>query len=260
MAYYGAYPSAYPAATFPSGYASSTYNRSIGPQSSYVTPSLYPQQSFGQFGQPQPYGGFAGGYGGFGANQFRQPVQQPQQQQQQSSQQVTQKVQREVSERAAAWTAKNQWDFDELPHTDGFRFYMSSVMLCASSDGVLDPKEKAWVLGYAAALGSPADLMKELESMSVDSLKKQNLGEDFEKFCARSDKRSTASKRGIIYDAIRAASADGVFAIAERKSVVDLAIKFGLSESVVSELEGLVNDEKALKEKKANLVHRYGTK
>jgi len=259
MTYYSAYPSAaYPSATFPasSAYASNTYARSIAPQSSYVLPQQ--QQQLGQ--QPFGYGGAYGGaygYGGYGYPQYRQPAAAAQASG--TKQASSQKVQREVSERAAQWTAKNQWDFDELPHTDGFRFYMSSVMYCASSDGVLDPKEKQWVLGYAAALGSPADLMKELENMSVESLKKQNLGEDFEKFCARNDKRSTASKRGIIYDAIRAASADGVFAREERKSVVDLAVKFGLSEDVVVGLEALVNEEKALKEKKAGLVHRYGS-
>jgi uncharacterized membrane protein YebE (DUF533 family) len=167
------------------------------------------------------------------------------------------KVQREVSERAAAWTAKNQWDFDELPHPDGFRFYMSSVMLCASSDGVLDPKEKEWVIGYAAALGSPADLLRDLEKMSVETLKRQNLGDDFEKFCQRTDKRSAAAKRGIVYDAIRASCADDDFHEKERQSVVDLAIKFGLTKEVVQELENLVKEERALKNKKAGLVHRY---
>jgi len=168
------------------------------------------------------------------------------------------KIHREVSERAAAWTAKTQWDFDELPHPDGFRFYMSSVMFCAASDGVLDPKERNWVLGYAAALGAPTELIRDLERMSAQSLKVQNLGPDFEKFCQRTDKRSAAAKRGIIYDAIRAASADGVFAVDERKSVVDLAVKFGLSKEVVIELEALVAEEKKIKERKAGLVHRFG--
>jgi len=247
-------PSAY-AGAYPSAYASSTYGqRSIGAQPSYIAAAGAPQGTAQPFVSAQPYGMYPqaaafGGYpyGGYGA--IRTVA---------AAAPAAPKVQREVSERAAAWTAKNQWDFDELPHPDGFRFYMSSVMLCASSDGVLDPKEKAWVLGYAAALGSPADLMRELESMTVENLKRQNLGEDFEKFCARTDKRSTASKRGIIYDAIRAASADGVFHTDERQSVVNLALKFGLSKEVVAELEALHNEERALSKRKEALVHRFG--
>jgi len=287
MAYYGAYPQGYPGATYPgAGFQSSTYARAIGPQASYIggaQPSAFPQQApaagqqqgqtvvgsatqigqpqFGQIaGQPQfgqPFYGGAYGFGGYGAGAYGAP--QFRSGAVVASKPANAKVQREVSERAAQWTAKTQWDFDELPHPDGFRFYMSSLMFCCAADGDLDPKEKAWVLGYAAALGAPMDLMKELETLNVENLKKQNLGDDFEKFCQRNDKRSTASKRGIIYDCIRAASADGTFSKEERKAVVNLAIKFGLTEDNVGELEKLHLQEKALKEEKAKLVHRYGS-
>eukprot|EP00004_Rigifila_ramosa_P009362 TRINITY_DN2088_c0_g1_i1.p1 TRINITY_DN2088_c0_g1~~TRINITY_DN2088_c0_g1_i1.p1 ORF type:complete len:264 (-),score=67.93 TRINITY_DN2088_c0_g1_i1:53-844(-) len=167
----------------------------------------------------------------------------------------SEEVKRAVSERAAAWTARSQWDFDELPHPEGFRFYYKCIIFTAAADGSLDPKEKEWILGYAEAMGAPADLIAELESINPAQLKVQNFGTEFEKFLQRSDRRSQAAKKGIIFDCIRAASADGNFAAQERSAVIELAGRFKLTEKDVKELEAIVAEEKALKIKKAKLVN-----
>jgi len=197
----------------------------------------------GPFGPVRGYEGAAYGFGGAAAPP---PM----------------RVPREVSDRAAMWCAKNQWDFTELPHPEGFKFYMTSVLVCAAADGVLHENEKKWIVGYAASMGAPLELIHDLDSartaQDVQRLKAKNLGEDFTRFCERTDSRSAAAKRGIVYDAIRAATADGDFALTERQAVLDLAARFGLAKETVAELEALNNKEKALQAEKASLIHKFG--
>jgi len=127
--------------------------------------------------------------------------------------------------------------------------------MAASADSQLDPKEKEWILGYAESMGASNDLVRELDTIEPKQLKALDFGKDFEKFLQRDDLRSRAAKKGIIFDCIRAASADGIFHTDERKAVVDLALRFRLTEGDVQILEALVQEEKQLKAKKAQLVH-----
>jgi hypothetical protein len=239
-----------PAGTYPAGAVPYT-----GAAGTYPAGAAVPANGTAVYGQPIPVGqmgpfgpvrGYDNGYAGAGARTGPAPM----------------RVPREVSDRAALWVAKNQWDFTELPHPEGFKFYMTSVLVCASADGVLHENEKSWIVGYAASMGAPIELVRELESAKtaadVERLKARHLGEDFAKFCARTDSRSAASKRGIVYDAIRAASADNDFAVSERQSVVDLAVKLGLTKDDVVALEALNNKEKAVQAEKASLIHRFG--
>lgn len=256
-AVYSGYPQYTTGTVLPAGTVTGTTTGTVLPAATFPAstyPAAAPYTGNGVYGAPIPVGqmgpfgpvrGFDNGFAG-AAPGAPPPM----------------RVPREVSDRAALWVAKNQWDFTELPHPEGFKFYMTSVLVCASADGVLHENEKSWIVGYAAAMGAPIELVRELESAKtaadVERLKARHLGEDFAKFCARTDSRSAASKRGIVYDAIRAASADNDFAVSERQSVVDLAVKLGLTKDDVTALEALNNKEKAVQAEKASLIHRFG--
>ncbi|MFC4112866.1 tellurium resistance protein [Nonomuraea zeae] len=98
------------------------------------------------------------------------------------------------------WLYKKDWDFDSVPDGGTYEAYTKALLICSNGDGQITEEERAWVLGLAAALDAPAPLMEELRTYPAT--------EDVHDVLARSE-NAAANKRALIYDAIRACSADG---------------------------------------------------
>lgn len=148
------------------------------------------------------------------------------------------------------WLFDDKAGFSVVPGDDDFRGYMRAMLICANGDGKLTSEERAWVVGHGAAYGAPDSLVDELKSYEAD--------EDIEKVISISP-GSDASRRFLVYDAIRACRADGEFSDPERATVTRMAAKLGVPEDVVKQIEQLCLEEALLRERRVKLMYPEGT-
>lgn len=152
-------------------------------------------------------------------------------------------------ERGALWLFKDKANFSTLPTEKVFEGYMKAVLICANGDGKLAPEERDWAVGHSAAFGAPDSLVEELKSYKAD--------EDIEQVISATP-ASSASRRFLVYDAIRACSADGAYSDQERAMVIRMAAKLGMSEELVRQIEEVCLEEARLREKRLKLVYPEG--
>jgi tellurite resistance protein len=126
---------------------------------------------------------------------------------------------------------------------------MKAVLICANGDGTLAPEERDWAVGHSAAFGALDSLVDELKSYKAD--------EDIEQIISATPE-SNACRRFLVYDAIRACSADGEYSDRERAMVIRMAAKLGLSEDLVRQIEEVCLEEARLREKRLKLVYPEG--
>lgn len=148
------------------------------------------------------------------------------------------------------WLFKEKYTFDEVPSTESYRGYLKSLLICANGDGELTDTEREWVVGYAAAYGAPDSLVEELKSYDGS--------EDIESVVSQG-KASDGSRRYLIYDAIKACSADGDYSSPEKATVRKMATKLGIDEKVVQEIESICIEEAQLREKRLGIIYPSGT-
>lgn len=147
------------------------------------------------------------------------------------------------------WSFKDKANFNALPDEKTFESYMKAILVCANGDGTLAPEERDWAVGHAAAFGAPDWLVDELKTYKAD--------EEIESLVSVTPE-TNASRRFLIYDAIRACSADGAYSDRERTLVIRMAAKLGLSEELVREIEGICLEEARLREKRLKVVYPEG--
>jgi len=152
-------------------------------------------------------------------------------------------------EHGLLWLFKDKTNFRTLPEADAFESYMKAVLICANGDGKLALEERNWAVGHAAAFGAPDWL--------VDALKSYEADEDIEQIISATP-ASSASRRFLVYDAIRACSADGEYNDRERAMVTRMAAKLGLSEELVRQIEEVCLEEARLRDKRLKLVYPEG--
>jgi len=63
----------------------------------------------------------------------------------------------------------------------------------------------------------------------------------------------------MLYDAIKACSADGEYSSGERETVTKMAAKLGVDAEIVKQLEEICAEEAKLREKRLALIYPTGT-
>lgn len=152
-------------------------------------------------------------------------------------------------ERGHLWLIKDKTDIGAFPSAEIFESYIKAVLVCANGDGKLAPEERDWAVSHFAALGAPDSVLDELKSYKAD--------EDIEKI-ASATPVTNVSRRFLVYDAIRACSADGSYSDPERATVIRMAAKLGIPEDIVRQIEEVCLEETRLREKRLTLLYPEG--
>jgi uncharacterized membrane protein YebE (DUF533 family) len=148
-----------------------------------------------------------------------------------------------------AWHFEEEWGFLQVPAGIEFQTYAQSVLAAASGDGVLAPEERAWIVGYFASLGATGEVLEFLNSANPSDVGAQ-LRDHLQAF---SQTAAGPFNRGLIYDCIRAAAADGELAPAERDRCLQIATDIGIDEAVAGQIEAIYNAEQAMKKRRLAL-------
>lgn len=120
------------------------------------------------------------------------------------------------------------YGFDTIPEATEYMTYARALVAATNGDGVVSDKERTWIIGYCSSLGFPAEAMAFLES---------NTPVDFKELLSELESKPLVKlgARLIIFDAIRACSADG-YVPGERVTVHKLAEALEVPPEVVTAL------------------------
>ncbi|MDX2680594.1 tellurium resistance protein [Streptomyces soliscabiei] len=129
------------------------------------------------------------------------------------------------------------WGFQKAPTSTNFEKYSKALLVIANSDGELADTERDFVLGLIAGMGGEPALIDELRGYAAD--------EDVHQLLA-GDADVRASARALVYDAIRACSADGVLDPRELAKIYEVADRLGVEGKVVDELQGIHAEQRRL--------------
>ncbi|TMK52542.1 MAG: hypothetical protein E6G66_03790 [Actinobacteria bacterium] len=160
-----------------------------------------------------------------------------------------------VRDITAAWHFEEEWGFLQVPQGVEFATYGRAVLAAASADGVLAPDEREWIVGYFASIGAPEELLQYFDSVSPSDVA-PNVDGHLQAF---SQTAAGPFNRGLIYDCIRAASADGELTSAERERYVRLAGDLGIDDSITEQIERAYQAESASKARRLALFFPEGT-
>ncbi|MEC4812810.1 MAG: hypothetical protein SAK29_05985 [Scytonema sp. PMC 1069.18] len=154
-----------------------------------------------------------------------------------------------TNDAAVLWLLKERYGFSTIPNPEGYDAYLKSLLICAKGDGHLAPEERDWVVQQASAYGASDSLVEELKS--YEAL------EDIETVISRTGE-TDASRRYLVYDAIRACSADQEYSDLERATIAKMADKLGISTDVLKQIEEICVEEAKLREKRLTLMFPEG--
>ena len=152
----------------------------------------------------------------------------------------------DAHEAGGLWLLREMWDFPSGVPEDQRVDYLKTIMACARGDGVLAPGEREWVIGYGAACGA--------HQATVDELAPYAVNEDAVDILKRNMPVAETWGRVALYDAIRAARADHAYDDGERAAVRRVAATLDIPDEIVSEIEALDDEERALKRRRIDLV------
>ncbi|MBW2456730.1 MAG: hypothetical protein JRI68_19595 [Deltaproteobacteria bacterium] len=154
------------------------------------------------------------------------------------------------SDLARAWVRKELVDLTQEPPSRTFEIYFRALLVCANGDGDLKDHERQWVLGLCAAFGGNDALLDTLRSYPAD--------EGIKEVIAGHPTVQKAGRRSLLFNAIEACAADGEYAEGERARVRKMAHAMNVPLEEVEQLEALYLEQRALREKKAQLLHPDG--
>jgi uncharacterized membrane protein YebE (DUF533 family) len=152
-------------------------------------------------------------------------------------------------QQAAQWVFKETWGFERVPEPEQMELYAKALIGCANGDGHLAPEERAWVVGFGAALGFPTSFLSELERYEG--------AEDPAELLGGTEVTSSPGVRlSVIYDAVRACGADGEVSEGERETIFRMASALGVERARVDAV--LAQYAKEVDVRKARLELIYG--
>eukprot|EP00581_Thalassiosira_minuscula_P028031 CAMPEP_0183754072 /NCGR_PEP_ID=MMETSP0739-20130205/3343_1 /TAXON_ID=385413 /ORGANISM="Thalassiosira miniscula, Strain CCMP1093" /LENGTH=179 /DNA_ID=CAMNT_0025990675 /DNA_START=11 /DNA_END=550 /DNA_ORIENTATION=- len=166
------------------------------------------------------------------------------------------------SELASKFYYLNQFGFTKIPVTvDGgdekLRRFAAALCNVSGADGEVTPEEKTFIEGYCSSKGYPQSIIDDIpkmcraaESKSLNDV----MGETKELLTMGTLKNSS---RQIIYDAIRAAGADGLVDT-EKEAIITVAKALGLTDVELDNILSLVEKEKALRDERIKLLFPQG--
>jgi uncharacterized membrane protein YebE (DUF533 family) len=151
---------------------------------------------------------------------------------------------------ASTWSLLEHWDFTVEASQEALLDFFKALIVCCNGDGDLTDEEREWCIGYCAACGGTEETLLVLRDYAGD--------EDVAKVIGRG-RPNAATHRRLIYDAIRAASSDGVYNVGERATVRRMAAEVGVAEDEVAAFEDLYAEEQRVKDRRLSLVIPVGT-
>jgi hypothetical protein len=122
--------------------------------------------------------------------------------------------------------------------------YLLSLKIILAADGLHPLEEHALARGMTL-MGVPDEIRDTVQRFEV-------AGAVLEEYLPRTATRPRA--RLLVYDAVRLASADGLYADAEREAVARAAAALGVDQFSVRALEGLVQMERVVEQLRRGLL------
>jgi uncharacterized tellurite resistance protein B-like protein len=159
------------------------------------------------------------------------------------------KISEEKSDLGALWFLKEQYSLKQRP-LDAYEVYFKAILVCANGDGTIADEERDWVIGLADACGCGSAILEKLKVYKAN--------EDVETLVSASY-TSNQSRRWVIYDAIKACSADQEYSEQERNVVLKAAKKLGISEEVVKQIEEICLEEAKMRTNRVALMYPDGS-
>ncbi len=148
------------------------------------------------------------------------------------------------------WVFDDMWSFTADVSQPVLLEFFKALIVCANGDGEIADAEREWCLGYCAATGATAETLEALRAYDGD--------EDIHEVIVRGRHHGTAH-RPIIYDSIRACSADGELSDAERATILRMAAEIGVSDEEVAEFERIYAEDRALRARRIKAVFPEAT-
>jgi len=148
------------------------------------------------------------------------------------------------------WSLLEHWDFAVEASQANLLDFFKSLIVCCNADGNLTHEEREWCIGYCAATGGTEETLVALRDYAGDEELAEVLGRG---------RPHAATHRRLIYDAVRAASSDGLYNTSEQAAVRRLAAAVGVSAHEVRQFEELYAEEQRLKDRRIGLVIPVGT-
>jgi uncharacterized membrane protein YebE (DUF533 family) len=125
-----------------------------------------------------------------------------------------------------------------------------AVFSIINGDGTITARERAWVKGYFATKGFSDDVVNSIDTMEALPV------EQIVALMSESILRFGANV--LLYDAIRAASADRAYPPGEHATLMKVAAALGVSAKTVTLIEELVLEEQALLTRRVALLFPLG--
>jgi tellurite resistance protein len=133
----------------------------------------------------------------------------------------------------------------EMPR-EAFMSVAKAFKVVLAADGELHPKELAAYRDTCRTYGATDDVLRELDAFDpTDVSVEQAFG---------GMQLSQVPVRGLLYDVIKAAQADGDYASAERGAVETAARVLGVGSDVLAQITALVDEENALRDRRHQLL------
>ncbi|MGI5467371.1 tellurium resistance protein [Streptomyces sp. CA-132043] len=122
------------------------------------------------------------------------------------------------------------WGFDKAPTPSNFEVYAKALLVMANADGELKDEERDFVLGLIAGMGGQPSLIEELRNYPAT--------DDIQTLLSR-DPDVHASARALVFDAIRACSADGLLHPRELAKINEVAHELSIPTEDVEKLQDI---------------------
>ena len=148
------------------------------------------------------------------------------------------------------WVFDDMWGFTADVSQPVLLEFFKALIVCANADGEITDAERAWCMGYCAATGATPETLAALQDYDG--------AEDILVVIERGQHLGTAH-RPVIYDSIRACSADGELSDAERATIARMAAEAGVTDEEVAEFERIYAEDRALRERRIKAVFPVAT-
>ncbi len=146
------------------------------------------------------------------------------------------------------WMLNHLFGLSQPPEKAVDQLFNQAALLCTGGDGEVSGEELEWLLGFAAAKGADEAELQRLREMSKSIDIKLLRGLEIpEKL-----------KKALIYCAISASSADGVYHVMEGEMIRKIANRLGISDYIVEQIEDLCRREDELRLRRILLLTPEG--
>ncbi len=128
--------------------------------------------------------------------------------------------------------------------------YIKALVVCASGDGELAEDEREWIVGFCASAGGSYEVLEALRTINPGDLDVTELMQMTE--------RPGLFTHALIFHAIKASDADGVFDPREEMMIRAMASVLGVDAEYVDRLIALHREEEAFRQRKMEILFPHG--